>query len=171
MPGQNGTGRVIVGISGTLANLSALHAARRYAQQANAELVAINAWLPPGGEMAYRGECPIDILKFSQRNAYHTLADAIKRAFGTFPESPRLSCITTRGAPGPVLIAAASQLNDVLVIGTGRRTPFKFTKSGAVSRYCLRHARCNVLIVPPPDMIRDVKRIPRRHDANRIFIF
>ena len=32
---------------------------------------------------------------------------------------------------------------------------------GSVLRYCLAHARCPVLAVPPPDMIRELRFWPR----------
>jgi hypothetical protein len=36
-----------------------------------------------------------------------------------------------------------------LVVGTGRRGPLTRVFPGRVSRYCLAHARCPVLAVPP----------------------
>jgi hypothetical protein len=32
---------------------------------------------------------------------------------------------------------------------------------GAVTRYCMAHARCPVLAVPPPELITELKHWPR----------
>jgi hypothetical protein len=43
----------------------------------------------------------------------------------------------------------ASHPGDLLVVGTGRRGTLTRVFSGRVSRYCLAHAQCPVLAVPP----------------------
>jgi hypothetical protein len=55
-----------------------------------------------------------------------------------------------RGEAGYVLVRAACCPGDLLVVGTGRRGVLARVISGKVSRYCLAHARCPVLAVPPP---------------------
>jgi hypothetical protein len=55
-----------------------------------------------------------------------------------------------RGKPGQVLASAARQAGDLLVIGTGPRGPFARLTGCRVSRYCLHHAQCPVLAIPPP---------------------
>ena len=51
--------------------------------------------------------------------------------------------------------------DDLLVVGYGGRSRLGYAVHGAVTRYCLAHARCPVLTVPPPELIREVR--PRRH--------
>ncbi len=46
--------RVVVGISGSLGNLAALHAAVAQAQRSDAQLVAVLAWPAVGSELVYR---------------------------------------------------------------------------------------------------------------------
>jgi hypothetical protein len=59
-----------------------------------------------------------------------------------------------RGPAGQVLVKSASATSDLLVIGAGRRgAPLRPT-GGRVSRYCLHHANCPVLTVPPPTLAR-----------------
>ena len=53
------------------------------------------------------------------------------------------------GKPGTVLTGLARQDSDLLVIGAGRRAPLRLPGS-PVSRYCLAHAHCPVLAIPPP---------------------
>ena len=51
--------RIIVGVSGSLGNLSALHTAVAEARNREASLLAVRAWTPYGDELTYhRGPCP-----------------------------------------------------------------------------------------------------------------
>src|SRR4029077_17385434 len=54
------------------------------------------------------------------------------------------------GTPGPARVGAASRDGDRLVVGAGRRGTFGRLRHGRVSRYCLAHARCPGIAVPPP---------------------
>ena len=61
-----------------------------------------------------------------------------------------------RGEPGQVLLETAFRPDDLLVVGAGRRGPLaRMARSGKVSRYCLAHARCPVLAVPPPALAQE----------------
>ena len=64
------------------------------------------------------------------------------------PAEPRV----LRGEPGEVLVAAACEPGDLLVVGAGRRGAVRHPVSARVSRYCLAHAGCPVVAVPPPDL-------------------
>jgi len=61
-----------------------------------------------------------------------------------------------RGETGPVLVDVASEPEDLLVIGTGRRGVVRRLCRGSVGRYCLAHARCPVLAVPPSALMDEV---------------
>ena len=82
------------------------------------------------------------------------IVTAIGTAFGGLPLGLRTWPLVLRGPAGQVLVSAASTTSDLLVIGTGRRGPPLRLASGRVSRYCLRHAHCPVLAVPPPELAR-----------------
>jgi hypothetical protein len=58
------------------------------------------------------------------------------------------------GRPGWVLVSLASRPDDMLVIGAGRRGILARIACSRVSRYCLAHAHCPVLAVPPPELRR-----------------
>jgi nucleotide-binding universal stress UspA family protein len=60
------------------------------------------------------------------------------------------------GDIGPVLASIASRSGDLLVIGTGRQTGLGRVLRSPVGRYCLAHARCPVLVVPPPALMDEV---------------
>jgi hypothetical protein len=80
---------------------------------------------------------------------WERLWDAIAAAWGQLPADLPVRPMVERGAPGRVLTVIASDPGDLLVVGTGRRGTLTRVGPGRVSRYCLAHARCPVLAVPP----------------------
>jgi nucleotide-binding universal stress UspA family protein len=151
-------GRIYVGITGDLANLAALHAAVALARQSQSRLVAIRAWLPVGGEIAYyRAPCP-QLLDVWRQQAADELRGAFSDAFNGYPPDVDLECLAVRGEAGPVLVKAASEATDFLVVGAGRRDRLHSIRPASVSRYCLRWAQCPVVAVPQPEMIRELRR-------------
>jgi hypothetical protein len=65
--------------------------------------------------------------------------------------------LVKRGEAGWVLVTAACLPGDLLVVGAGRRRAFARVISGKVTRYCLAHALCPVLAVPPPALAREMR--------------
>jgi nucleotide-binding universal stress UspA family protein len=65
--------------------------------------------------------------------------------------------VIVRGPPGPALVWMADRSDDLLVVGCGGWSRLGRVVHGAVSRYCLAHARCPVLAVPAPEMIRELR--------------
>ena len=59
-----------------------------------------------------------------------------------------------------MLVDTASQPDDLLIIGTGRRAGFGRMMRRSVSRYCLAHARCPVLAVPPSALMDEMSHPP-----------
>ena len=149
---EQATVRVVVGVSGSVANLSALHAAARSARELDVSLVAVLAWTPVGGELAYRrAPCP-PLLVVWRRAARERLRRAFEDAFGGVPEDVAVEGVVVRGDAGPILTRFADQPGDLLIVGAGRALPWLH----GVSRYCLRHAKCPVRTVEPPAMIGDL---------------
>ena len=62
-----------------------------------------------------------------------------------------------RGPAGPVLVDAADRPDDLLVVGTGRRGLRRWIRR-SVSRYCLAHAHCPVVAIPPSDLMEEAGR-------------
>jgi nucleotide-binding universal stress UspA family protein len=62
-----------------------------------------------------------------------------------------------RSPPGPALVWIADRPDDLLVVGCRGWGRLGYVAHGAVSRYCLAHARCPVLAVPVPEMIRELR--------------
>jgi hypothetical protein len=63
-----------------------------------------------------------------------------------------------RGPAGTTLVSIACRPGDVLVVGTGRRTVLHGLSACSVSRYCAAHARCPVVLVPPPELAGEIRR-------------
>jgi nucleotide-binding universal stress UspA family protein len=153
--------RVIVGISGSLGNLAALHAGVAEARQRDVPLLAVRAWTPTGGEITYRKSPSPPLVAEWHRHELTALRTAFVDAFGGVPDDVEVETRLVRGDPGAALVRTADQLGDLLVIGTGRPGRFSRLWRGAVSRYCLAHARCKVLAVPQPDLARELRRLRR----------
>lgn len=160
--------RVIVGVSGSLSNLAALHRAVEEARQRDALLVPVLAWAPPGGDAYYRqSPCP-PLLERSRQAAHRRLDGAFDQAFGGYPDDLRIRPIVVRGETGPVLVDTADHPDDLLIIGTGKRRTGPWQRllggSGAVARYCLAHAGCPVTAVPPSELLDSLHRLHRIGD-------
>ncbi len=148
-----GSRRVIAGVSGSLRSLGALRSAVAEARSAGAGLLAVLAWAPAGGEIAYvRAPCPL-LLRLWEQAAHERIRDAFDEAFGGMPGGVAVRLMVVRAPPGPALVELADQPDDLLVVGCGGRSLLGFAVHSSVARYCLAHARCPVLAVPPPELI------------------
>lgn len=147
--------RVIAGVSGSAGSLQALRYATEMARTESAVLAPVLAWTPPGGELAdRRAPCPQLRSAWTQA-AWDRLWRAIDLAIGGPPADLAFNPQIGRGPAGQVLTEAATQPDDVLVIGAGRRGARRLTAC-SVSRYCLGHAHCPVIAVPPPELAAEV---------------
>ena len=148
---MSGVRRVIVGVSASPGCLPALRYAENVARRNDAPLVAVHAWVPPSGDLAERRHPSPPCLRQVWKEAAHQrLREALDAAWGGDPAGPALRLMIIRGEPGPALINVASFTGDLLVVGAGRRGRTARIWHGRVSRYCLAHALCPVLTVPPP---------------------
>ena len=156
-----GRRRDIAGVSGSLRSLGALRAGVAEARAAGVPLLAVLAWAPVGGEVAYRrGPCPL-LLRLWEQAACERLRDAFDDAFGGMPGGVAVRQLVVRAAPGPALVELADRPDDLLVVGYGGRSRLGYAVHGAITRYRIAHARCPVLTSPPSELIKDLR--PRRH--------
>jgi len=129
-----GSRRVIAGVSGSLRSLGALRAGVAEAQSAGAPLLAVLAWAPAGGEIAYRrGPCPL-LLRLWEQEACERLRDAFDQMFGGLPEGVAVRQLVVRAPPGPALVELADRRDDLLVVGYGGRSRLGYVVHGAVTR-------------------------------------
>jgi nucleotide-binding universal stress UspA family protein len=165
--------RIVVGVHGSLGSLQALRWAAEEARERHVPLVPVIAWVPPGGDMAERSH-PSPYLRRVWRDAARArLAAAFDEAFGGVPGDLPVQVRVERGDTGPVLVGVASRPGDLLVIGTGRRHPVSRALRRSAGRYCLAHATCPVLAVPPSRLMDEAQRGPlpwplRRRPALRL---
>ena len=153
--------RVIAGVSGSLRSLGALRAGEAEARSRGAALLAVLAWAPAGGEVAYmRAPCPL-LLRLWEQAARERMQESFDAVFGGIPPDVTVRTMVVRARPGPLLVELADRPDDLLVVGYGGRSRLGCTVHGSVTRYCLAHARCPVLAVPPPELITEVR--PWRH--------
>jgi nucleotide-binding universal stress UspA family protein len=148
--------RIIVGVHGSLGSLQALRYAADEARQRNVPLIAVTAWIPPGGDLAERRHSSPYLRKIWREAAWERLWGAFEAGLGGMPADLRVEPQVARGETGPVLADTADQPDDLLIIGTGRRAGLGRVLHRSVSRYCLAHARCPVLAVPPSALMDEM---------------
>jgi nucleotide-binding universal stress UspA family protein len=146
----SGVRRIIVGVSGSPGSLQALRHAAGLARMYQAPLVTVLAWVPPGGDLADRSHPSPYLRRLWRDAAWQRLWHAIELALGGIPEDVAFESDVQRGDPGHILVSFACHPDDLLVIGAGRRGALAHALSCRVSRYCLAHALCPVVAVPPP---------------------
>ena len=148
--------RVVVGVHGSPGSLQALRYAADEARRRDLPLLPVIVWIPPSANMAGRRQ-PLPYLHTTWReDAWKQLHTAFEEGLGGIPVDLQVEPRMEYGDTGPVLVAIASRPGDLLVIGTGRRAGLGRLLRGPVGRYCLVHARCPVLAVPPPTLMDEV---------------
>jgi nucleotide-binding universal stress UspA family protein len=152
-----GAQRVIVGVTGSVGSLQALRCAAAEARRREAVLVAAHAWVPPGGELADRRYSVPELRQVWRDAAWRRLWDAFDAALGGRPPDLEVEPVVMRGDPGRVLVTVASREDDLLVVGAGRRGLLRQLLHRRVCRYCLAHADCPVLIVPPSKLAQEME--------------
>ena len=154
--------RVIAGVSGSLRSLGALRAGVAEARRTGAPLIAVLAWEPAGGELAYRrAPCPV-LLRLWETAAVERLTGAFDDAFGGVPQDVIVRMLVVRGKAGRFLVDFADRPDDLLVVGCGGSNWLRYSLRPSVSRYCVTHAHCQVLTVPPPELIAEMRSRPHR---------
>jgi nucleotide-binding universal stress UspA family protein len=149
--------RILVGVHGSLGSLQALRYATAEASRLGAQLVPVIAWVPPGGDLAERRQPVYSLRTVWREAARDRLLDSFDRALGGVPDGLDVAPRVIRGPAGPVLTDTARQPADLLVVGTGRRGGLRRLRR-SVGRYCLAHARCPVIAVPPSDLMEEASR-------------
>ncbi len=149
--------RIVVGVHGSLGSLQALRWAADEARERRVPLVPVIAWVPPGGDLAERSHPSPYLRRVWHEAACERLNDAFDEGLGGIPAGLRIQAQVERGDAGPVLVETADQPGDLLVIGTGRRNPMGRALRRSVGRYCLAHAKCPVLAVPPSALMDEMR--------------
>jgi hypothetical protein len=67
-----------------------------------------------------------------------------------------------RGGAGRVLVDRADRPDDLLVVGAGGAGRLGRYLRPSVTTYCARNARCPLLVVPEPELLRELAALRRR---------
>ncbi|HVX22159.1 MAG TPA: universal stress protein [Acidimicrobiales bacterium] len=133
----DGQHRVVVGVDGSEGADRALEWGVRQAARTGAAL-EIHAAYGPG----YVFITPSEVTRALTR----VTDQAAARASALEPDVP-IRCVTHERAPADELLAASDGA-DLLVVGSRGLGGFKGLLLGSVSRHCILHARCTVVVVP-----------------------
>lgn len=142
------TGRVIVGISNSLAGYEALRFAVAEARRRGATLIALRAFR----YSYYGGARQFDHIFHEAAQA--AVTTALAEALGGAPLDVAVRVLVREGIPGRVLAAIADRADDVIVIGGSNRRMALGRRRGLVARDCSRSAVCPVVVIPMPEMAR-----------------
>jgi nucleotide-binding universal stress UspA family protein len=160
---DNRTTRVIVGVNDCLAGLQALRCAVAEARRRQASLCAVRAWTMP---YAGQGVAPRTWRQEMVDDAALAVYGAFATALGGTPEDLNVRVLAPEGGIGRCLVDLADRDDDLLVVGDCQRRGVRRVRSRSVARFCVRHAICPVLVVPPPALARigrcDVSREAQR---------
>ncbi|HEX3515536.1 MAG TPA: universal stress protein [Trebonia sp.] len=149
--------RIVVGVQGSLGSLQALRRAAEDAREWQVPLVPVIAWVPPGGDLAERSHPSPYLRKVWHEAACTRLSEAFDEGLGGVPDGLEVQARVERGDAGQVLVDVADRPGDLLVVGTGRRHPVGRALHRSVGRYCLAHAKCPVLAVPPSALMDEMR--------------
>jgi len=141
--------RVVVGVDGSLHGLAALRIAAAEAARRGVPLYAVR--VRSAASVPY---------------ALSEIDEAFVEALGGLPRNVELHREVALPPAATALTRRAVHAEDLLVLGESGRGAWHAFWSGSVTRGCLRKARCQVLVVPVPEMARTVWR-PRRWSAAR----
>lgn len=142
-------GRVVVGVDDTLSGLQALRRAVAEARMRGLALHAVRAC--PGAPLTSPA-ASVDQRLDQVTAASRTVARVFTDTLGGLPTDVTVETVIVPDAPGPVLVGHANRDDDVLVVGTSRRRFWRRLPRRGITHYCVTHATCPVLVVPPPPL-------------------
>jgi nucleotide-binding universal stress UspA family protein len=146
-----GPGRVVVGVDGSEAGARALRWGQEHARAVGSKLVAVLTWqltTLPSPSSATAGFLPP--LPEWQEKAEHVLESVCGAALGAEAQDVEQVVLHQPAAAGLLEVVTA---HDLLVLGDRGRGGFSRLLLGSVSRQCVEHAACPVVVVPPRDRL------------------
>jgi len=135
---------IVVGVDGTSAGKAALEFALREgaARGSAVEVVTVWNWVGVGGQLV-GPESPSQAREHAQAQQDQAVADVLDQV----SDPPVVSRQIVEGDPAKALLRAARSA-DYLVVGSAHKGMVKRTILGSVSEYCVRHAKCPVVVIP-----------------------
>ena len=142
---MNDRSRIVVGVDGSPAARSALAWAVVEARRTGASVLALSVCrLNPSPDE--------EVDPFSDRH-HDDLAAALE-SLGPSALGVRIDTEVPQGVPGPVLVERSADAACLVVGDHGAHRASVLVMSSVVS-YCLRHARCPVVVVPAEGVHHD----------------
>jgi nucleotide-binding universal stress UspA family protein len=138
---DRGKHTVVVGVDGSPRSVVALRWAVEYATSVGAAVRAITGWQHP---LRYRWESTMSDDDLAER-AGRMLGETVRAALGADPPVEVQESVVA-GHPAQVLIDASRDA-QLLVVGSHGYAAVSGALLGAVSQYCVQHARCPVVVV------------------------
>jgi nucleotide-binding universal stress UspA family protein len=151
--------RVFVGLDGSLPSLRALRVAVWEARRSGGEVHAVHvrpAARPEREIGLRRGARRVDAGLDRQSEAL--ISTWVGMALGEPPCDVVIRPRVLAGRPGPTLASLAWLDTDLIVVGSDRRHTPRRLIDRSVGRYCVTHADCPVLVVPPDSFARSSGR-------------
>lgn len=146
--------RVFVGVDGSLGSLRALRRAITEARRFGAEVHVMYARPPAAGSELGVPTRRVDAELDDRAEA--AVATWLREGLGAPPDDVVVRPRVVAGRPGPALTGVAWRDSDLLVVGARRRRSRRRLVDRSVGSYCLAHAQCPVLVVPPDSFARSV---------------
>jgi nucleotide-binding universal stress UspA family protein len=138
--------KIVVGVDGSPASLAALHEAIEQARLRAAPLHVVTAWQLTSSEIAI--ETPAVVQRIVEHNS-RILEEALDSIDHGRAADVEISTELINGHPATALLDAASDAT-LLVVGTRGTSGLIGTIIGSVAHAAIHHAKCPVLVVPPP---------------------
>ena len=136
--------RIIVGVHASLGSLQALRYAADEARQRDVPLLAVTAWVPPGGDLAERRHSSPYLRKIWVEAAWERLWAAFDAGLGGVPADLTVESQVARGKTGAVLVDAATGRTTCWSSGPGAGLGSAgcCTVRSAATAWRTRGARC-----------------------------
>ncbi len=134
--------KIVVGIDGSPASITALRWAARYASMTGetVEVIVVWDWYRSPGWYT-----PILAGLDPEGDAQHVLEKSLIEIMSEWPHLSMTSQVV-EGNPSPIL-TEASKGASLLVVGSRGHGEFAGMLLGSVSEYCVTHAHCPVLVI------------------------
>jgi len=137
--------RIVVGVSGSAASLTALQWAVDEARLRGASLNVVRAWDPARHAAPYAAPGHLPTCDEDHATALDGLAAAMRDAFG--PQTPdSVTAELAEGVPERVLVDRCADA-DLLVLGVTSPAWLAGRSAGPVVRACMGRASCPVVLV------------------------
>jgi nucleotide-binding universal stress UspA family protein len=147
-PAEDHDRRIVVGVDGSPNGTSALRWAITHARRTGARIETITAWHHPPMIGYEHGRSPVmydgeSVAAIAEKLLKGTVADIAGRQ----NQPVEIHTRVVQGHPAQVLLEAATGA-QLLVVGSRGHGAFAGMLLGSVSRHCVEHAPCPVVVVP-----------------------